>query len=1695
LASVPVAASAAATPRYAHTATLLSNGNLLVAGGVNAAGTVINTVELIATGGTIGASNDIFVGSMAVARSSHTATFLPNGNVLVAGGATNAAGTPTATTEIYNPQTQAWTAGPSMATARFNHTATLLQDGRVLLCGGENGPGNVVATCEAYNSVTNTMATVATLNQARSLHSAVLLKDGTVWIAGGWNPAASNSGTNYYLPTTERFNPTTNTFASDVYLIEARAYHSATVMGDGRVAVVGGYNGYDYGSPSNPTDPLHNYGLLDATEIFDPTTDEESPGPTANFRRMMHSAVLFADGTVNLDGGLGNVGPQNIEANLAADSGSMSLTTGGADTIALTNPTSGSPSITLQLPITASGTIVNGEILWLGSTDQPNTTVTFSSGVVSMTLNPTSLDGVIVNCSAGTCGTVNLPATLNVTGVTSGFQQSATPASSPVDLSVYNGTFASSATIVIQEMVLASGEKLNELQGTMTITYQSFVGRYQHTGTLTTSGDSDFVGGRGPSGALSNGGFRIDGVVIPEFGDFTGISGTMSTARAYHTATLLPSGSILVAGGQSAPNAPLATATVFSPTTGVFTPTPSTMSLSRSNHTATLLTNGRVLIAGGFTNQTSTAPTNVAEIYYPNTQLFVPTASMTYARGNHTATLMPDGSVIVLGGNSSSGGYLNTVEQYSPNAVTWTTLNPMPVALSNQTATLLTNGDILVIGGKTASGPSNAAYLFNPTADTWTTLASMPTALYDHTATLMFDGRVLVAGGNDGLGSTYVSYIYNPGSNTWAATCSGNCLTQARSGHTATLLPNNTVMITGGIGNPTPTYVEVFRIDGSSWAPVGVFPAARTAHTMTLALNGLLYAIGGYTGTSYYASALSGDFTLSPDAETTGAPPSLRQSSITAISAYPFQQTSNLTVSGTTFEGGTEASGGGAASMSSSFSFPHLLLQQFGSSGGSSSQSDPGFAVDLTTQVYLNSANASTLNTSLTVPTPVSPQLPYGWYAAHVGANDIYSKAQILQVGPALPTAAPTGLTGVPLGVSSISWTWAWGGGAIGGFDVYQASSSVFIGTAAAASPSFIQTGLQPNTTGAISVAAYTLSGDGPLEISTTFYTFPAAPSLVQLSSVTPNSVLVQWNLSNNAPGTFYEIDQSTDDFVTSFSTPVPASLDVTTNSYIVGSLLASTTYWFRMRAINQGGLASGFSNVVSTETTSGVGGVSGVALSANSIQWSWTATPGATLYDVFVTTTGQLTGTTTTTVFIDSNLAVDTARGVSVGAVTGAGLGPLSASATIYTLADSPGPEAPQYVNLSTGGFVVNWTNNGNPPNISYQVNIFAIEPVGGVETLVESTVTTNAQFYGATGLSPARLADVYVSAINGNGILSAPYVLSSTYTLANPPSGLSISGTTPNSISVAWSVNSNSTSTYYQLTYSTNDFVTNVTTAVTFANGQNVSSATIGGLLTSTTYWITVQAENALGQLTSFANTVSTITTNGGAPLGQLEGVLPAQTTGQIAGNLGNGEYVSLASPSGAFPYDTTVVISSFNVLGPICPGAVNLGIYMSATPALLPSRELLLSLGYTPAELGAIPPSEATIFRYVPSEGVCVPLNTTVNTSTLLLTAQVNDFGYFVIGLPTVYGSADSARAYPNPYHVNRDGYVTIDQIPAGSRVRILDLRGDTVLDQTANQSGLITWSATNGAGRGVASGLYLVIIEGNGTKKIIKMAVIR
>ncbi len=186
-------------------------------------------------------------------------------------------------------------------------------------------------------------------------------------------------------------------------------------------------------------------------------------------------------------------------------------------------------------------------------------------------------------------------------------------------------------------------------------------------------------------------------------------TGSLSVARDAHTATLLPNGKVLVAGGLGS-SVVLASAELYDPSFGTWTTTGS-MNMARVEHTATLLPNGKVLVAGGVSSTGGVTGCCLAsaELYDPSTSSWTFTGSMTGARELHTATLLPNGKVLVAGGFSSSGAPLASAELYDPSLGTWTTTGSLSVARAGHTATLLPNGQVLVAGGQSSTGISTAS--------------------------------------------------------------------------------------------------------------------------------------------------------------------------------------------------------------------------------------------------------------------------------------------------------------------------------------------------------------------------------------------------------------------------------------------------------------------------------------------------------------------------------------------------------------------------------------------------------------------------------------------------------------------------------------------------------------------------------------------------------------------------------------------------------------------------------------------------------------------------------------------------------------------------------------------------------------------------------------------------------------------------
>jgi hypothetical protein len=317
--------------------------------------------------------------------------------------------------------------------------------------------------------------------------------------------------------------------------------------------------------------------------------------------------------------------------------------------------------------------------------------------------------------------------------------------------------------------------------------------------------------------------------------------GPLGFSRVGNTATLLPTGRVLVAGGFGTQASPANYAELYDPATGVWSPA-APMNSFKADHTATLLRNGKVLVAGGFDANVKT--TKTAELYDPVTGIWSPTGSLTHARTRHSATLLADGRVLIAGGTGVSGD-LTSCEIYHPGSGTWTNTGSLNVKRSSHVSVRLSSGKVLAAGGR----PTKSAELFDPQTGSWTfTGSSDAVHFFGHTATLLRNGRVLVAGGTGPGGSPdeqSAVELYFPATGTWISTAA---LPVPRVDHTATLLPNGNVLVAGGYTGTTDEdarQTQVYMVTSGVWQSTGSLKDARFGHTALLLPDSRVLIAGG----------------------------------------------------------------------------------------------------------------------------------------------------------------------------------------------------------------------------------------------------------------------------------------------------------------------------------------------------------------------------------------------------------------------------------------------------------------------------------------------------------------------------------------------------------------------------------------------------------------------------------------------------------------------------------------------------------------------------------------------------------------------------------------------------------------------------------------------------------------------------------
>ncbi len=403
--------------------------------------------------------------------------------------------------------------------------------------------------------------------------------------------------------------------------------------------------------------------------------------------------------------------------------------------------------------------------------------------------------------------------------------------------------------------------------GTFEATGPLHTARFDHTATLLPSGRVLVAGGRvddrsGDDSDLASvelydpetGAWTLSpaGLPCPDSSPGPDAPCPLPAERFRHTATLLPSGEVLVAGGQRFDDGILETAEIYDPATGMWRQTGTDMQYQRNRHTATLLPSGEVLVAGGCDRfGINCEGKEEAELYVPgdvpgDSGHWEPSCHLLKGRFRHRATLLPSGRVLITGGESVGSTFVSQAELYDPDCPP-APAGSLVLARSLHLAALLPSGQVLVAGGSGTGGQTQAtsAEVYDPVSVDWDAAATM-----DHTTwqgTILPSGKVLATGGN-----SEDSSIFDP-----LATVVGAAapLGTPRAKHTATLLPGGQVLVAGGCeicAGPGPTFLksaELYDRQGGAagaWIDAGEMGVERAEHTATLLADGRVLVAGGH---------------------------------------------------------------------------------------------------------------------------------------------------------------------------------------------------------------------------------------------------------------------------------------------------------------------------------------------------------------------------------------------------------------------------------------------------------------------------------------------------------------------------------------------------------------------------------------------------------------------------------------------------------------------------------------------------------------------------------------------------------------------------------------------------------------------------------------------------------------------------------
>jgi hypothetical protein len=668
-------------------------------------------------------------------RAFYSMSVLPSGKVLVAGG--RVLDVLSAEAYLFDPASGAWTQTGAMATARAHHAAVLLRDGRVLVAGGGGaGAGAAVglASAEIYDPSTGTWSATGSMATSRYYFSATPLRDGTVLVAGGVHPEEVD-GSPVYGETSscERYDPSTGAWSAVEPLASARLDHTATLLGDGRVLVVGGRTG----------------GLASrSAELFDPALGSWSPAAPTLEARYLHTATRLSDGVVLVVGGVASAGGLTTAERYNPFTDTW-LATGSLATGRFAHAASLLPT---------DEVVVSGgfgfEAVATAERYDPSTKAWIDAGTLGAArayLETTVLYDARILVGPGWKGAGTYVADVDLLDLSAPSWGAGPPLdgsrrlASAVLLPSYDVLIAGGRAA--DDQVRSDAELVSLGAGASPLALPS--PRASFTLTVLDSGTVLMAGGDDGAQPAA----RAD---LLDASNLTWRAAPpLAVARAGHTATLLRDGSVLVVGGRDAAGGLVAGAERFDPRAGAWS-SAGTPVTARFGHTATRLRSGEVLVAGG-------VDAGSDELYDPVTNRWsVASEQAGSGRAFHTSTLLLDGRVLLTGGLDTLGQRVATAAIWNPAGTDPALLPPASMSRprARHRALLLPSGRVLVCGGAGDTGPDATAEEFDPATRSWRALPDMAVGRESFTLTLLPDGSALAAGGAGGVVATD---LYAPG--------------------------------------------------------------------------------------------------------------------------------------------------------------------------------------------------------------------------------------------------------------------------------------------------------------------------------------------------------------------------------------------------------------------------------------------------------------------------------------------------------------------------------------------------------------------------------------------------------------------------------------------------------------------------------------------------------------------------------------------------------------------------------------------------------------------------------------------------------------------------------------------------------------------------------------------------------------------